>query len=82
MRLAIDGSPWRTPRLGAKRRSLDTHGMTMTSKPPRSTRRWAPVGDVVPLWRRVVSEGLVHRDSLQGGVVASEGQDGHRVTLV
>ena len=40
------------------------------------------VGDVVPFWWRVVDEGLVHRIPFLGGVVASEGKDGHRVPFV
>ena len=49
---------------------------------PGSTRHQGPVEDIAPLWHRVVNEGLVHRASILGGVVPSEGQDGHRVPLV
>ena len=51
-------------------------------RPPGRSRRWGLVGNVVPLRRRVVGEGLVHGGSRQGGEVVGKGQDGHRVPLV
>ena len=37
---------------------------------------------MIPLWRRVVGEGLVHGGSCQGAEVVGKGQDGHRMPFV
>ena len=37
---------------------------------------------MIPLWRRVAGEGVVHGDPQQGGEVVGEGEDGHGVPLV
>ena len=46
------------------------------------TRAWGPVGDVIPLWWRVVGERLVHGDPHWGGEVAGKRQDGHHMPFV
>ena len=61
--------------LGARRRSPDSHRPRMTSQAGHLDDRGvgAAVGNVIPLRRRVASEGLVHGDPRQGGEVAGKG---------
>ena len=50
--------------------------------PPGRPRCRGPVGNVIPLRRRVAGEGLVHSGPRQGGEVVGKGQDGHRMPFV